>query len=33
MPRLETFMRPFVRTFCRQEPVQHAHTYSRSREV
>lgn len=27
MPRLETFMRPFVRTFCRQEPVQHAHTY------
>lgn len=27
MPRLETFMAPFVRTFCRQEPVQHAHTY------
>jgi FOG: Transposase len=26
-PRLETFMRPFVRTFCRQEPVPHAHTY------
>ena len=27
MPRLETFMLPFVRTFCRQEPAQHAHTY------
>ena len=27
MPRLETFMAPFVRTFCRQEPAQHAHTY------
>jgi SRSO17 transposase len=27
MPRLETFMSPFVRTFCRQEPAQHAHTY------
>src|SRR5437660_12813537 len=27
MPRLETFMLPFVRTFCRQESVQHAHTY------
>src|SRR5262245_22217747 len=27
MPRLETFMRPFVRTFCRQEPAHHAHTY------
>src|SRR5713226_9711054 len=27
MPRLETFMAPFVATFCRQEPAQHAHTY------
>jgi SRSO17 transposase len=27
MPRLATFMAPFVRTFCRQEPAQHAHTY------
>ena len=27
MPRLETFMLPFVRTFCRREPAQHAHTY------
>jgi SRSO17 transposase len=27
MPRLETFMVPFVRTFCRQEPAQHAQTY------
>src|SRR5713101_224069 len=27
MPRLETFMAPFVRPFCRQEPAQHAHTY------
>src|SRR2546425_10878077 len=26
MPRLETFMAPFVRTFCRQEPAQHAQT-------
>lgn len=26
MPRLETFMVPFVHTFCRQEPAQHAHT-------
>lgn len=26
MPRLATFMAPFVRTFCRQEPAQHAHT-------
>jgi hypothetical protein len=26
MPRLATFMLPFVRPFCRQEPVQHAHT-------
>jgi hypothetical protein len=25
MPRLATCMRPFVRTFCRQEPAQHAH--------
>jgi SRSO17 transposase len=27
MPRLETFMAPFVNTFCRQEPSQHAQTY------
>jgi len=27
MPRLETFMVPFVNTFCRQEPSQHAQTY------
>ena len=27
IPRLATFMAPFVRTFCRQEPAQHAHTY------
>jgi len=27
MPRLEAFMAPFVRTFCRQEPAQHAHPY------
>ena len=27
MPRLGTFMAPFVRTFCRQEPAHHAHTY------
>src|SRR6266849_75119 len=27
MPRLETFLAPFVRTFCRQEPAHHAHTY------
>ena len=27
MPRLGTFMAPFVRTFCRQEPAQHAQTY------
>ena len=27
MPRLETFMAPFVETFHRQEPNQHAHTY------
>jgi SRSO17 transposase len=26
MPRLETFMAPFVDTFCRQEPSQHAQT-------
>jgi SRSO17 transposase len=29
MPRLETFMAPFVATFCRQEPSTHAHTYVR----
>ena len=29
MPRLETFMAPFVATFCRQEPSAHAHTYVR----
>jgi len=29
MPRLETFMAPFVDTFCRQEPSEHAHTYVR----
>ena len=27
MPRLKTFMAPFVDTFCRQEPSQHAQTY------
>jgi len=27
MPRLATFMTPFVETFCRQEPDQPAHTY------
>ena len=27
MPRLETFMAPFVDTFCRQEASQHAQTY------
>jgi SRSO17 transposase len=27
MPRLETFMAPFVHTFCRQEPSQQAQTY------
>jgi hypothetical protein len=27
MPRLETFMAPFVESFQRQEPDQHAHTY------
>ena len=27
MPRLAPFMAPFVETFCRQEPSQHAHTY------
>ena len=27
MPRLATFMVPFVETFCRQELNQHAHTY------
>jgi SRSO17 transposase len=27
MPRLETFLAPFVRPFCRQEPAHHAHTY------
>ena len=27
MPRLETFMAPFVDTCCRQEPSQHAQTY------
>jgi SRSO17 transposase len=27
MPRLATFMGPFVASFCRQEPFQHAHTY------
>ena len=26
MPRLATFMAPFVDTFCRQEPSQHAQT-------
>ena len=26
MPRLETFMAPFVDTFCRQEPAGHAQT-------
>jgi len=29
MPRLETFMAPFVATCCRQEPSAHAHTYVR----
>ena len=27
LPRLTTFMAPFVETFCRQELEQHAHTY------
>jgi SRSO17 transposase len=27
LPRLATFMAPFVETFCRQEPDQHAQTY------
>lgn len=27
MPRLATCMAPFVATFCRQEPDQHAQTY------
>src|SRR3989449_155480 len=27
MPRLATFLAPFVRPFCRQEPAHHAHTY------
>ena len=27
MPRLETFMPLVVRTYCRQEPAHHAHTY------
>jgi SRSO17 transposase len=27
LPRLETFMAPFVERFCRQEPDQHAQTY------
>ena len=26
-PRLATFLAPFVESFCRQEPDQHAHTY------
>lgn len=26
MPRLDTCMLPFVRTFCRQDPAHHAHT-------
>src|SRR5712691_2039005 len=29
MPRLETFMAPFVATFCRREPSAHAQTYIR----
>jgi SRSO17 transposase len=29
MPRLATFMAPFIETFCRQEPDQHAQTYVR----
>jgi hypothetical protein len=29
MARLETFMVPFVSTFRRQEPSEHAHTYVR----
>jgi len=29
MPRLATFMVPFVDTFCRQEPAAHAQTYVR----
>ena len=28
MPRLATFLGPFVETFCRQELNQQAHTYS-----
>ena len=27
MPRLATFMAPFVAPFCRQEPAEHAQTY------
>jgi hypothetical protein len=27
LPRLTTFMAPFVETFCRQELEQHAHIY------
>lgn len=27
LPRLATFMAPFVETFCRQEPDQQAQTY------
>ena len=27
MPRLATFMAPFVATFYRQEPAEHAQTY------
>jgi hypothetical protein len=27
IPRLETFMAPFVESFQRQEPEQHAQTY------
>ena len=33
MPRLATFMLPFIRTFCRQEPAQHAHTYIYGRSI
>ena len=29
MPRLTTFMAPFIETFCRPEPDQHAQTYIR----
>jgi len=31
MPRLETFMVPFVDTFCRQEPAAPAQTSGRGR--